>query len=473
MSPVPRGRSASEYAEQRAEHRRAWLAALGLGGIIIVAGNLIGFGAWWVALIVAFVMFIYIIVIKDIEVPDDSKGDSIYYLGLLFTFAALVAALVSFGRGSDTGDFSAAGSIINFGIALLTTIVGLAGRVWFTMSKESPGDLEDAARFQLDEAVSRMKLSLDRARDDLDIMSSQFQVSSAHLGEMAESIGAGSKQAVATLSGLHQQNADISSAIRELTDELGELKTVCYSSLQAFRKLETQAEVLGRWFDEVRVRLAPLEEAFQKFGGVAGPAAERLSFSLRQVKSTGDAVYALGETFAEVRRSAEGANRVFSRLSDSVDQNGFLPLWKESVELVREGALEIRGTGESAAAMNAEFRELTKTMALAKEELGAVLGSARSVNEQMSGVETEVLSGVSPVRSMTHDLYSDLAAACRQTSDFSKALGEATLQAQGLFDTLREGRRIGPTRRWATQIRHYLEGTRATVRNLLWSRRRK
>ena len=241
-------------------------------------------------------MVIYAGVTKDIDIPNDAKGDSIYYLGLLFTFAALVAALIAFNWDSEGNAASASGSIRNFGIALLTTIVGLAGRVWFTMSKESPGDVEDAVRFQLDEAVSRMKQSLDRARNELEIMAHQFQVSSEGLREVAESVGAGTRQAATTINGLQGQTDQITDVTEALTRELGEMRTVCSSNVQILSRLESQAGGLGRRFDEIVVKFGPLNEAIEELG----PAVGTLDSSLKQIKSTGEAVNALGDNFSSV-----------------------------------------------------------------------------------------------------------------------------------------------------------------------------
>ena len=299
-------RTLSQHEEERTQHLKTWLFFLLLGFAIIVAGNLWGrflweedlWGqrAWLVATLVSVCMVIYAGVTKDINIPNDVKGDSIYYLGLLFTFAALVAALIAFSVGADGNAVSASGSIRNFGIALLTTIVGLAGRVWFTMSKESPGDVEDAVRFQLDEAVSRMKQSLDRARTELEIMANQFQTSSEGLRDVAESIGAGTRQAAATIIGLQDQTGQITDVAEALTRELGEMRTVCFSNVQILSRLESQAGGLGRRFDEIVVKFGPLNEAIEELG----PAVGTLDSSLKQIKSTGEAVNALGDNFSSV-----------------------------------------------------------------------------------------------------------------------------------------------------------------------------
>ena len=157
-----------DAGEARREHGKAWLTTLAIGVVIIVVTNLAGIGPWWVALALSALMVAFGVSVRDTEVSSDSKGESFYYVGLIFTFVALVAALVVFDGGSDAN--RTIGIIRNFGIALVTTIWGLAGRVWYAMSGDAPGDLEEAIRGDLEEAVSEMKGSLDRARDQLDIL---------------------------------------------------------------------------------------------------------------------------------------------------------------------------------------------------------------------------------------------------------------------------------------------------------------
>ncbi len=158
-----------DAGEARRQHRKAWLATLAMGAVFIVLANLVSLPPWLIALVLSVLMVGFGVSIRQTEVGSDSKGDSFYYLGLLFTFIALIAALIAFDWGSDAT--RTIGIIRNFGIALVTTIWGLAGRVWYAMSGDAPGDLEEAIRGDLEAAVSEMKGSLDRARDHLDIWS--------------------------------------------------------------------------------------------------------------------------------------------------------------------------------------------------------------------------------------------------------------------------------------------------------------
>ena len=402
MTLVSGQRPALQSETARKQHRDAWLIVLGIGCLVILFGNLLGTGPWFVAFVVAAVMIGYALYIErhvdDIEVPGDTKGDSIYYLGLLFTFVALVAALITFDWGAPGGDASGTtGSIRNFGIALLTTIVGLAGRVWFTMSHESPGDIVDTTRSELEETVSRMKESLDRARDDLDIMAHKFRDSAAGLGAMAETIAEGAGKTAATYESLDAYAGYVANATASLTGAMDRLRGECGACSGALTTLQGHAEGLGVRFDDVqarlddqlggvRARLDTAGAAFDRVNEVAGSTAERVDVTLRGVENTDAAVAALGQTLSGVRESAKRAEGALAGIADAVDEHRVLPLWKEAVDQLHAGTRGIRGIGRHAADMNAEFEGLRESLRDARDGLGRVPGTARDIRDQLAEV---------------------------------------------------------------------------------------
>lgn len=443
----PRSPSQSEEALQ--EYRDAWLIALLVGCVIIALGNLIRIGPWWLALAAAVWMIGYGVFIgrtvDDADVPGDTKGESIYYLGLLFTFAALVAALITFDWGAPGGDGSGTtGSIRNFGIALLTTIVGLAGRVWFTMSQESPGDIVDSTRSRLEETVSLMKESLDRARDDLDIMAHKFRDSSTGLGEMAENIAEGTKRTAGIYAALDEYADHITAATRSLAREMDRLNAVCGAGAQALGTLEGRAEGLGERLDDVQIRLAGAEAAFDGIHRVAGPATERIAATLRGVDGMDAAVSALGDTLSGVRGSAERAKEALAGIADAVDEHEVLPLWREAVDQLHQGTRGIRGIGRRAAEMNAGFEGLGASVQAARDGLAAVPDTARRLDEQLRGMGPELAEGVGPVRRLARELNADLVAAGERSAELSSTLADAGRQAAELSAHVRE---VSPVKR--------------------------
>ena len=442
-------RSALESEDARKQHRDAWLIVLAVGCAIIVLGNLLGIGPWWLASAVAICMILYGIGIEvyvdSADVPGDAKGDSIYYLGLLFTFAALVAALIAFDWGTQTGDASGTtGSIRNFGIALLTTIVGLAGRVWFTMSHESPGDIVDTTRSQLEEAVSQMKESLDRARDDLDIMADKFRDSSIGMGTMSETIAESTMRTAETCEALDAYASHIADATQSLTDDIGNLDSVCGSTARSLVALQGQAEGLGQRFGGVQARLAEAEDGLGRINRVAEPAAERVGATLQAVQKTDNAVAALGDALSGVRGSAEQAKRALTEIADAVDGNEVLPRWKDSVYQLHKGTQGIRRIGERAATMDAAFDELRSSLRLARDGLATVPGVTRSINEQLRQVGPALTASVEPVRERAQALNADLTAARNQSGQLSSTLRDARQQARSLSAEL-EGLERSPT----------------------------
>ena len=326
--------------------------------------NLIEIGPWWVALGVAAWMVAYGYFIErtvdEADVPSDTKGESIYYLGLLFTFAAMIAALITFDWGAPVSDGrGTAGAFRNFGIALLTTIVGLAGRVWFTMSQESPGDIADTTRSRLEETVSLMKQSLDRARDDLDIMAHKFRDSSAGLGELAEIIAEGTRNTAGIIAEGTQQTAgiiaegkrrtadaydaldaysvQISGAARSLAREMDRMNAVCDASTAVLAALQDRADGIGQRFEAMQTRLVETENTLDGINRVAAPAAERVGATLQSVQETESAVSALRETLSGVRGSAERAKEALAGIADAVDRHEVLARWDEAVEQLHAG----------------------------------------------------------------------------------------------------------------------------------------
>ena len=89
--------------------------------------------AWFAAMVAAGVVLVLMIyyILNDEDAPEE-EGDNVYYLGLLFTLISLMFTLLEL-FGADTNTVRSAENIRalleNFGIALTSTVVGIAGRV--------------------------------------------------------------------------------------------------------------------------------------------------------------------------------------------------------------------------------------------------------------------------------------------------------------------------------------------------------
>ena len=154
-APARRGRASTGAIAGMPKRANAlWFFVAFLGG---------GTGVWWVKTAVANAWFAAMVaagvvlaltiyyVLNDEDAPEE-EGDNVYYLGLLFTLVSLMFSLVEL-FGADTDAVRSAENIRdllkNFGIALTSTVVGIAGRIavqnWQrTGSGERPEFAEDA-----------------------------------------------------------------------------------------------------------------------------------------------------------------------------------------------------------------------------------------------------------------------------------------------------------------------------------------
>ena len=202
---------ARESERQRRQHQKTWFGVL-VAGIVLIAAGKFGFeqwiGGWFLAIVLSLLMIGYPLTAKGAEhVSADTKGDAFYYLGLLFTFGSLVSALV--GISADGGGNDIRNTIAPFGVALLTTIVGLAGRVWFSVWQEGPGDAVANATRQLDEAIVDMKEIVLRGSQGMEDLVGNLGESAKAMEGTALHIASVAEKAAGTVAALEEYSGRV------------------------------------------------------------------------------------------------------------------------------------------------------------------------------------------------------------------------------------------------------------------------
>lgn len=129
--------------------KRPFLTALGTGVLVIGLSRWLvsGLGGAFVAVAaaIAAITVLGIYYRKQADVDSHQAGDDLYYLGLLFTLVSLSIALWQLFVWNPGGELEARthGLIGNFGIALLSTVAGIVGRILLQdRSKDPPREEE-------------------------------------------------------------------------------------------------------------------------------------------------------------------------------------------------------------------------------------------------------------------------------------------------------------------------------------------
>lgn len=145
--------------------RWVFIVAFVAGAVFIVMARLLEFN-WLPVLLSVLVIAAYTVYIfwTDLtSISYDQAADNAYYLGLLFTLVVLVYSLWKVSQftliTSDTSN-QFLSLLPDFGIALSSTIAGIAARVIIQQFRNDPADMEIQARQELGPAIQNFRGSL-------------------------------------------------------------------------------------------------------------------------------------------------------------------------------------------------------------------------------------------------------------------------------------------------------------------------
>lgn len=136
-----------------------FFATTAIGCAFIVLSKTRGLSPTIVTSVPVLIMIAYaalMVSARLLRLRDDQAGDNLYYMGFLFTLTSLAVSLYQF-----SGEGSADTIVRNFGIAIASTIAGIALRIFFNQMRRDPVEVEATARLELADASRRVKRELD------------------------------------------------------------------------------------------------------------------------------------------------------------------------------------------------------------------------------------------------------------------------------------------------------------------------
>jgi methyl-accepting chemotaxis protein len=208
-----------------------------------------------------------------VQMRLDRLGDNFYYLGFIYTLASLSAALLQLQLFPGLEVQQLLGS---FGIALVTTIVGIAGRVLFVQLRSELDDVED------------------RARRDLAATSADLRAQLAASVREFETLRTGLLQTLA------ETTAECTKATKTQIERIDELaRSVAQQISSAFEGNTRQSERLA---DSVAVVARAVEDASKRVADMELPS-ERLNAQVAEfARDLEDVLRRLGAVVEDVAR---------------------------------------------------------------------------------------------------------------------------------------------------------------------------
>jgi hypothetical protein len=296
----------------------------------IVFSKFSGFAATTVTLVPVAIMVSYALILglgRLFRLRDDQSGDNLYYMGFLFTLTSLGVSLYQY---SSAG--SAEQIVQNFGIAIASTIAGIALRIFFNQMRRDPVEVEHFARLELADASRKVKRELEstvlefgyfRRATQQSIEDSLAEVKEllkeaknnfvGQLGEFAEESGKpleeASRKSGTTIDGAATR---ITSSLDEIAGKLSKgAERISESATATARSLDgivKKLEAMQAPEQVIEIKLSPAIQGFTRavnnFGKNAETQAKAVDENIRQTQAL---VASVTNLVAEVR--AEAARR--------------------------------------------------------------------------------------------------------------------------------------------------------------------
>lgn len=277
-----------------------------VGGLAIWFMKSAGLHQYVVTAVPVAIMVGYAVIALTTEryrIREDKIGDNIYYLGFLYTLVSLAYALYAFNERAA----GAADIITNFGIAIFTTIIGLAGRVFFNQMREDVTEYERQARISLADAANDMKAQLGGISHEMDVFKRNLtQIAEEGVTSMAESAKSSMEANVLKFSEVSNNvMGNIQAAFSNFTDHSSKLNDIASKNVEALNALFERIERIEASPDLLASKLDPVMQRFQE---VADETLQRNKAQAKDVKKLQDMIQQSVEAAEALLKSAKAAD---------------------------------------------------------------------------------------------------------------------------------------------------------------------
>ena len=246
------------------------------------------------------VLLVYAIVgwrIAHYRRNPDRLGENCYYLGFLYTLASLSAALMEFQKATGGSVTEIDQIVSDFGVALFSTIAGIAARVALMQIRRDADDADD------------------ESRNDFAAISAQLRDSLRASVADAEAFRARMRDTLAReMEAVVHENAE---AMRSIGDETSRLVTGLEELARRLSATEVPQDLLVRQFDALQARVGAIADGFGRAAEADGQRNEAAAKLVRELASAQERL-ANAVPYEQALASAEALAAAVERIGGQV-----------------------------------------------------------------------------------------------------------------------------------------------------------
>lgn len=430
---------------------RGFFLVMALGGAaLIVLLRVADFAedqsSWFAMTVAISLMVIYfscVIVVERFRLRLDQAGDNMYYLGFIYTLSSLAVALYQFQAGVKASHYIAS----NFGVALASTIVGVAARVLLHQMREDPVDVERESRNQLSQAAAELRTEMEdtvlqfnsfRRATLQSIEEGLREIGDAALGVLKDSAAEYKAATDEAISGIQGAFATFKAESRSLNRSARQLNGSLEKLVERVDAIQVSPDLVSRTLAPLSKELAKVVSDLGKLAEAQGTQASVLLERIgsvgagveRLTDSTNDAATALQNFAEEGFQRHQGAVAAFA-----AELERFGDVTKATAESHRQLSTAVAETtrrshevleaqsvrlGESSEKLNDEQQKVLEAMREASLQFAAQLTEQQEALSH--ALSAQVLEVLNEAREHREALNNELAAARTATTELSQAL---------------------------------------------------
>ena len=287
---------------------------------------------------------IFVTLVPATKLRTDVAADNIYYLGFLYTLTSLAVAL-----SVDSPD----AILANFGVAIVSTLIGIAARVGLNQLRVDPADIEEASRLELAEATRRVKSEMTETVSQLsDFRQLSLQVLAEGYADIQKNVEEISEKVLRSVEELAEHSAKPLLELAEKTKDANiEATSAIASVTESNRELTAANRKAIEKIDEVSSALVKLTKHYADTGIID----DKIVASLREqlVKVQAELVEGRQEGIDELKAAFDQFNEQAS-IDYSAPAKRYVQSSVETTEGNTGDVAEERKTRDSAALSSAQ-----------------------------------------------------------------------------------------------------------------------
>lgn len=273
----------------------------------------------------------------------DRLGENCYYLGFLYTLASLSAALMEFQYAPGDRISVIERIVSDFGVAIFSTIAGIAARVGLMQVRRDTDDADDELRNDFVAIAARLRESLQGSIDDAESFRTRMRNTLAR--EMEAVV---------------KENAE---ALRTIRVETGTLAAAIEALARRLSEAEIPQDLLARQFDALQARVGAITESFGRAAEADGQRNEAATRLVRELAAAQERIANIAP-FERAAASADALAEAVERIGGQVrDLTPALESLQQAFEThVGHGVAEAESLGRLRESMEDDLEAARRTL---------------------------------------------------------------------------------------------------------------